>query len=392
MTNSPDHVPSILGIGIAVPEHLVEQAKAGERMASALRGDPESARFAKRIFRTCGVDTRYTCEPNLLEDPPYCRYAPQRALACSSVHPESITHLITVSCTGQYVPGLDAELVHRLLLPMSVTRIPVIFTGCAAGLAAINLARRIAASDPEARVLVVSVELCTIHIQPSRDREQLVAASFFGDGASSCVIGSADGRQRPRIALHESRTLLLRDSAQDMTWRVGDFGFELYLSPNVPRLIGSAIRDHVRTYLESARAERWAIHPGGRAILDTVRDTLGLPEEAIASSRRILRNFGNMSSATILFVMADMMDAFLASGESSSPGVAMAFGPGLTVEMATFTCVRGEQPFSWFVPDRNDRSRERSFSERGEGEDLMYARTSADGGGSRLDRSEVGAN
>jgi len=367
-----DAIVSILGIGTAVPEYQVDQSDAGKRLALALQDDPESVRFVRRIFRTCGVDTRYTCEPNLLAAPPHCRYLPDAAnradrpstaqrmdiyrsqalplaieaahsaLTNSLVHPESITHLVTVSCTGQYLPGLDAEVVHHLQLRPTVNRIPITFTGCAAGLKAVNLGRQLAISDRAARVLVVTVELCTIHIQPSRAREDLIAASFFGDGASACVIGRSDDPRLPKIILHRDHTELLPDSSEEMTWRVGDAGFELYLSPHIPRLIGTALRERMVTDLDLTDAELWAVHPGGRAILDTVQETLGLSDEALASSRSILRHYGNMSSATILFVIADMMDKFLASKRQSARGVAMAFGPGLTLEMASLSYVRGD--------------------------------------------------
>lgn len=372
-------IPAILGIGTAVPQHRIEQAEAGERLAKALQGDTAGARFARRIFRNCGVSVRYTCEPNLLEDAPLCRYIPgaedrasapateermsvyrresvplalqaaRLALTDSGVEAHRITHLITVSCTGQYMPGLDSELTHRLGLSPRVNRIPLTFTGCAAGLKAVSLGRQIMTGYNQAMVLVVCVELCTLHIQPGGTREDIFAASFFGDGASACVIGPATAastdtpdHEQDIILLHDDYTELLAASSEAMTWRVGDYGFELYLSPDIPSLIGEALRERLDRYTDVSQLEYWAVHPGGKKIIDTVQDLFGLPERAVESSRRVLRHYGNLSSATILYVLSDMRQEIRMRGKPSAQGIAMAFGPGLTLEMlkVTFRCVR----------------------------------------------------
>lgn len=390
-------IPAIFGIGTAVPQHRVDQAEAGERLARALQAAPDAARFAKRIFKNSGVNTRYTCEEELLRDPQDCRYLPgfedeqghhpltaermeiyqreavplavlaaQRAMADSAMDEAQITHLITVSCTGQFLPGLDAELVQHLGLSPRVNRLPLTFLGCAAGLKAICIARQITQRERDARVLIVCVELCTLHIQPTSAREDIFAASFFGDGASACVIGSfADDqtsvgtgkssanepaadegrggggrREAAIILLHDDYSELLPDSKSDMTWRIGAYGFELHLSPNIPMLIGDAIRDRVERFLGRVDAEGWAIHPGGKKIVDIIQNVCQLPDEAVASSRRVLRDVGNLSSATILYVLSDMRERARLSGQPRKSGIAMAFGPGLTLEMVelTFLC------------------------------------------------------
>lgn len=373
------HVTAILGIGTAVPETLVDQNEAAERLAGTLCDHPLNARFAKRIFRSCGVQTRYTCEPNLLEAPPNCRYLPRakpgvqppstfdrmevyrresvplairaaiEALEASATQPTAVTHLITVSCTGQFLPGLDAELVRRLGLPTDVNRIPLTFLGCAAGLKAIGMARRIAAHDRSATVLVVSVELCTLHIQAGDTKEDIFAASFFGDGASACIIGMPEQHHRTVIQLHDDHSELLPDSMDEMTWRVGDRGFDLYLSPNIPKLIGDMVHDHVDKFLQGDLPEYWALHPGGRAIIDAVRDTFSLTEQAMEPSLSILRDYGNMSSATIMFVLLEMQRRLLKTDDLAQDGIAIAFGPGLTLELVRVTFVhrpRVQQPAS----------------------------------------------
>jgi predicted naringenin-chalcone synthase len=368
---------AILGIGTAVPEYRMEQADAALRLAEALEEYPDSARWAKRIFRQSGVETRYTCDPALLEPAIRCRYLPhrtsasppstaermdlykrmsvplglkaaQRALADSLENASSITHLITVSCTGQFLPGLDAVLTEELGLSPTVNRIPLTFLGCAAGLKAVILASDIVSSRPDAKILVVCVELCTLHVQPSAERDDLYAASFFGDGASACVVGQAGANHRGIYQLGLSRSVLFADSAGLMKWDLGDFGFKLYLSPDIPREIGSKMPAEVRHLLgEEALPELWAIHPGGRGILDILERVFGLSDRQTEYSRSVLRKYGNLSSATILFVLDELKRARLSAGAGTASGIAIAFGPGLTAEMIRFVYV----PASVRLPD-----------------------------------------
>lgn len=359
---------AIMGIGTAVPPFRMEQEDTSRRLAEELTaaGHTDSSRWAKRIFKQCGVDNRYTCEPNLLEEAENCRYfkgpepgggdvpstsermavyksasvpvaaeAARKALADGGEEAANITHLITVSCTGQFLPGLDAALVEELGLRKAVSRFPLTFLGCAAGLKAISLAKGIVSGQREARVLIVCVELCTLHIQPSSSREALYGASFFGDGASACVVGMASrGQEKDCFLLGDERTVLLEGSQGEMVWEVGDHGFDLYLSTAIPRLIGERVPAEVERLLDGApKPELWAIHPGGRGIVDILQGVFGLTDEQTSASRSILRNFGNMSSATILFVMAEMKRKLAEAGSSFQEGVALAFGPGVTAEM-----------------------------------------------------------
>ncbi|WP_371825358.1 type III polyketide synthase [Paenibacillus soyae] len=360
---------AIWGIGTAVPPFRMEQEDTSRRLVEALAaaGHTDSSRWARRIFKQCGVEKRYTCEPNLLEEAENCRYfrgpelgggdvpttsermgvykrasvplaeeAARKALADSGAAAEDITHLITVSCTGQYLPGLDAALIGELGLRPTVARFPLTFLGCAAGLKAISLAKGLVAGQGQAQVLIVCVELCTLHIQPSSGREALYGASFFGDGASACVVGAASGtgRERDGFLLGDERTVLLEGSAGEMVWEVGNHGFDLYLSTAIPRLIGDHVPAEVERLLDGApKPELWAIHPGGRGIVDELQELFGLSDEQTSASRSILRNYGNMSSATLLFVMAEMKRKLAEEGSAFKEGVALAFGPGVTAEM-----------------------------------------------------------
>ncbi|MCY9695323.1 type III polyketide synthase [Paenibacillus alginolyticus] len=365
--NQADQMIAILGIGTAVPENRLDQADTSQRLAQALSEHPDSMRWAKRIFKQCGVETRYTCEPNLLESAEDCRYflhksnhtipstaermetykresvplalhAARNALLDGKVDVSDITHLITVSCTGQFLPGMDAELVQRLGLAVTVNRIPLNFLGCAAGLKAVCLSRQIVSSDPLANVLIVCVELCTLHIQPSIEREALFGASFFGDGASACIVGTAEPTHNEIFQLGDIHSVLLPDSAEEMVWEVGNYGFDLYLSPNIPKLIGKFIPEQVERLISGKqKPEIWAIHPGGKGIIDTLENMFGLTEEQTRPSRAVLKNYGNMSSATILFVLNEMRQELKKRGIGPVNGLSLAFGPGLTCEMIMIT-------------------------------------------------------
>ncbi|OMF22526.1 type III polyketide synthase [Paenibacillus sp. FSL H8-0548] len=353
---------AIVGIGTAVPPHKLDQADTARRLVQALSGKPDAARWGRRIFKQCGVESRYTCEPNLLMEADECRYLPsdsaetapttaermaiykresiplalqaaRLALTDGDVEPAAVTHLITVSCTGQFLPGMDAALIQQLGLAPTVTRIPLNFLGCAAGLKAIGLGRQIVAVNKEAHVLVVCVELCTLHIQPSGDKESLFAASFFGDGASACVIGASKPHHKPIFQLGQEHSVLLPDCAEEMVWEVGNHGFDLYLSPHIPKLIGEFIPAEVERLCGDERLDLWAIHPGGKGIIDILQSKFKLSDEQAAHSLGVLRDYGNVSSATILFVLSAMRSHLQETKSDTVSGIALAFGPGLTAEM-----------------------------------------------------------
>ncbi|MBO9599623.1 MAG: type III polyketide synthase [Cohnella sp.] len=355
-----------MGIGTAVPASRLDQRDTLDRLGEALGDDPERSKWATRIFAHCGVDTRYTCEPNLLEPAGQCRYVPvtrdhavpatdermqryerqsvplamlaaTRALGDSRLAPSEITHLIVASCTGMFLPGLDTAIARELDLRQDVTRIPLTFLGCAAGLTAIREASRIARTDPLAKVLVVAVELCTLHIQPTFEKENLFTAAFFGDGASAGVIGQTERPDDGQFALGSSRSVMLPDTSEAMKWTIGNYGFRLELSPRIPRIVAEDVPPVVESFWgEAPLPELWAIHPGGRAIIDAVARTFGLNEEQTEASRSVLREYGNMSSATILFVM-DALRRRAAIAVDGSEGIALAFGPGIVAELLRFS-------------------------------------------------------
>lgn len=264
--------------------------------------------------------------------PPLAAEAARAALTESQTAPGRVTHLITVSCTGFFAPGIDYRLLRDLGLSKSVERSHLGFIGCAAALPALRLASQITEARPDAVVLVVCVELCSLHVRDVADPEQIVAASVFADGAAAALVtadetvGTAGG-----ITLDRFATALTDEGESDMVWTIGDRGFEMSLSAEVPRIIGREIRQAVSGFLgDEAPPETWAVHPGGRSVLDRVEAGLGLTASALTASRSVLRDYGNMSSATILFILRRLLDDPAVSGRLA----ALAFGPGLTVESA----------------------------------------------------------
>lgn len=244
---------------------------------------------------------------------------------------DRITHLLITCCTGFTAPGLDLELVERCKLPRSIERTIIGFMGCYAGINALKLARHIVRSNPSARILIVNFELCTLHLQDTSDLAKLLTFLLWGDGCAASLV-SADPNG---IALESFRAVHFPDTAELMRWDIGDSGFDMVLSGRVPAAIEDGIRIHGNEILEGAdpRAiELWAVHPGGRTVVDAVERAFAIAPSAMSASREVLREFGNMSSATVMFILKTL----LADGKPSSAGCGMAFGPGLIAETMLF--------------------------------------------------------
>jgi predicted naringenin-chalcone synthase len=273
---------------------------------------------------------------------------------------EDVTHLITVSCTGFFAPGPDYFVVRDLGLRSSTQRYHIGFMGCYAAFQGLKMAHAFCKNDPDAVVLVLCVELCTLHLQFSDDTDAMISASVFADGGSGALIsarkpavaagmatssGTSDKtKAEPSVPLEMSsfHSDLTSEGEGDMAWTIGNEGFEMRLSTYVPDIIRKNIGPALDTILTGAGLSRgditrWAVHPGGRAILDKVQEALELDEEQIAASRAVLRDYGNMSSATILFVLKELVDAY--RGKEPQTIFGMAFGPGLTIETGLFRIV-----------------------------------------------------
>jgi predicted naringenin-chalcone synthase len=242
-----------------------------------------------------------------------------------------VSHLIVACCTGFSAPGLDLEIVGRCGLEASVERTIVGFMGCYAAMNALKLGRHIVRSEPAAVVVIVNLELCTLHLKESVDLEEILSFLLFADGCSATLVSA----EAQGLALDSFRAVLAPDSRSLITWNIGKSGFDMVLSGKVPAAIQQALSHEKEAILDGARVEDiglWAIHPGGRTVLDAVERSLGLAPSALEASRNILRRFGNMSSATVMFVL----ELLMLGGRGERRGCAMAFGPGLVAETMLF--------------------------------------------------------
>lgn len=336
-----------------------------EFMATALQMDEQESRKLKAIYRVSGIEHRYSVlddytkqngeflfYPNTptLEPFPtvekrmdvYREYAVQLAeeaiqncLSKATVLAREITHLITISCTGMYAPGLDIELVERLQLPSNVQRTAVNFMGCYAAFNGIKLADAICKANKQANVLLVCTELCTIHFQKKTEQDHLISNAIFGDGAAAVLMQGQPSGQLS-LELQSFHCDLAPAGKEDMAWHIGDTGFEMTLSSYVPDLIKSGIRSLTNKLLKGLQTsiseiKLYAIHPGGRRILEAIEAELGLTREDNRFAYQVLRDFGNMSSATVLFVLQELMQS-LTPHEKDESVLSFAFGPGLTLE------------------------------------------------------------
>ena len=253
--------------------------------------------------------------------------------------PKDITHVITVSCTGFHAPEPGFEIIKSLGLSPNTERYHLGFMGCFAAFPAMKMARSFCTANPDANVLIVCLELCTLHLQDSEETDHLISASVFADGAAGMIISSSPPPKRG-FKLGSFSTAIAEETKQDMAWTIGDTGFEMVLSSYVPDLIKANLPEALRPLFDQypislSDIGTWAIHPGGRAILDKIEQSFTLQPKQLAASRNILAQYGNMSSATILFVLSDILD----NQQSDLNGsiLAMAFGPGLTIESALLT-------------------------------------------------------
>jgi predicted naringenin-chalcone synthase len=242
-----------------------------------------------------------------------------------------ISHVVATSCTGFSAPGIDLQLIEAVGLAPSVERSMIGFMGCYAALNALKLARHIVRSEPASRVLVINLEQCTLHLQETDQLEPVLSFLLFGDGcAASLVSAEPDG-----FALDRFHAVVAPATADLITWRIRDAGFDMILSGKVPAAVREALRtssDVILDGTDASEIDLWAVHPGGRTVLDAAEQALGLDPRALDVSRDILRRYGNLSSATIMFVLAEM----LRRSKPGQRGCGLAFGPGLTAETMLF--------------------------------------------------------
>ncbi|MGA0334495.1 MAG: type III polyketide synthase [Kiritimatiellia bacterium] len=248
-----------------------------------------------------------------------------------------ITHIVTASCTGFYNPGPDYHIIKELGLSQTVERFHLGFMGCYAAFPALRLADSLCRNDPNAVVLIQCLELCSLHVQlDGENPETVVAGSLFADGAGCALVSARPPAQgQCGYELKALNSALTSSGGGSMAWEIGNHGYEIVLSSYVPHILGENIRKSILPGLEKQNwdisdVDFWCVHPGGKAILDRITEALELPQDSMDTARDILRNYGNMSSATIFFLLRKGLQEM----ENGSRTAAMAFGPGLTVEMA----------------------------------------------------------
>jgi predicted naringenin-chalcone synthase len=265
------------------------------------------------------------------------RFAPQLArcvlnkLNLSGDERRSITHVIVTSCTGLYAPGLDFDTVEHLGLSGSVERTMIGFMGCYAAINALKSARHIVRSEPHARVLILNLELCTLHMQETGNLEQILSFLLFADGCAASLVSA----EPVGLAMESFLALQIPDTRPLITWRIRELGFDMHLSGQVPAELRRGLVEmggQITRGQEPSSIELWAVHPGGRTILDAVERGLGLESDALAESRSVLARYGNMSSATVMFVFEQLMQR----AQAGQRGCAMSFGPGVTAETMLF--------------------------------------------------------
>ncbi len=346
----------IISIGTATPAFKHEQKNILEFMLKTLSSDEKTRKTLPILYHRSGIESRYSVLPdfslsyesthffdeeqkNPLIDKRMALFN-HNALDLSlraiedcyqSLDYQDITHLITVSCTGLSAPGLDIQLMQKLNLRPNIVRTSVNFMGCYAALHALKLADAFCQSSSTVRVLVVCTELCTIHFQESNDTDAVLSSTLFADGSAACIVSNEKEAKGIEIKSFHSKVAL--QGKTDMAWEVSNTGFLMKLTNHIPQLIKAEIK-HL---LEEALAilslsihdiHHWAVHPGGKNILEAINHALLLDDKALQHSYKILKNFGNMSSPTVLFVMKEIMQEI----KPQQNVFMVAFGPGITME------------------------------------------------------------
>lgn len=383
---------AIIGLGLATPPLASTRAHSAHFAVHTPGLTGDAARLAETINARSGIDRRGSVllsaaphHPHAVDQsfyPPaanpddrgpgtaarqaaFATHAPALAAAATrralddaraqlaSFDPAAITHLIVVSCTGFLAPGLDVLLAGELGLSSSVQRLSIGFMGCHGALVGLRTARDLALAAPlhaPAHVLLVCVELCSLHFQYSTRPDHIVANALFADGAAAAVISAAPldfapsshARSHAPRTLRATATTIIPDTLDIMSWTIGDHGFAMNLGESLPQHIRTHLGPWVRAFLTDSGVTyhaladdlRWAIHPGGPRVLSAVGEALDLSTAALAPSRATLRDFGNMSSPTVLFTLAELWNT---APTDPRPIIALAFGPGLTAEATLLT-------------------------------------------------------
>lgn len=359
----------IISIGTALPQHRHRQQDILQFMLNAYQPEAEDRRRISLLYERSGIAHRYSVIPDYAAPEPQWEFYPRSrdlepfptleqrmetygrhatALSISAIRDclgekpgdalRSVTSLITVSCTGMSAPGLDISIMEELGLPANIQRSSVNFMGCYAAIHALKMADHTCRADPHARVLIVCTELCTLHFQKDCQMDSIASGLLFGDG-SAAVLVSGD-QVRPEdiggrgLAICGFYSEVALQGQHDMAWHLSGKGFLMKLSAYIPQLLQAGIEPLLSNALAAGGHSRdsigrWAIHPGGKKILENIAKELKLSASDLKESFDVLRDYGNMSSPTILFVLKQMMNT---PGRAGDRIFTAAFGPGITME------------------------------------------------------------
>ncbi len=350
---------NITSIETAVPKNKISQKEVLKFMIQANGLNSNEAHDLEVLYRASGINSRYSIIADYSKNKGFTFFsdntslepvpdtatrlklfrkeavelsasAASKCLMSASIKNEEVTHLITVSCTGIHAPGLDIDLVYELGLNKNVERLGINFMGCYAAFNAIKAADAICASS-EAKVLIVCTELCTLHFQKGKDEDNLLANALFGDGSAAVLVESKTKASK-YLETTAFRCDLLPNGLEEMAWNIGAFGFEMKLSTYVPDIIEEGVNSLLSNYQKSF--DFYAIHPGGKKILTVIENCLGITKVDNELSHEVLRQYGNMSSPTVLFVLKKIFDG-LSTQDNGKEVLSLAFGPGLTLESMT---------------------------------------------------------
>ena len=354
--------PLILALSTLNPPNQMLQSDIGDRMIQMFSLEGERAETLRNIYANSAIHSRYSVIddffkgreewtfwgksyphsiPGMLQrNEFYKEKAPQLSHAASLIalrdwagNPRDITHVISVSCTGVLAPGLEFRLIESLNLNRSVNRLGINFMGCFGAFKGLQVAAALAKEDTSHRILLVCTELCSLHLQANPSLDTMVANSLFSDGIAAAIIGcQVRSHESPLFSIAKQESLALDNTMDKMTWEAGDQGFFMHLSNYVAPLIKRHITSLTEPLLQGhteIEACDWAIHPGGKSIVQAVERALNLTEQQTEASWKTLWNYGNMSSATFLFVLKQLIQ----EKKSTNPWVAgVGFGPGLSME------------------------------------------------------------
>lgn len=359
----------LIDIATASPPYKVSQQLAASELKKRMTGSNAAGRLIDMAAAHSGIDERYIVIPDGEETTRnkfyssngnyvspdtkqrmdeyekwskfLSRDAVGKLLNRTGFIPDELNKIITISCTGFFAPGLDYFLINEFGFPLNIKRTNIGFMGCAASIIGFNSILETMNSGQDINILLVSVELCSLHLQTEPTRDNILANMVFADGCGAALLSNSNKyREKIKLNLIYTDSILFNDSSRYMGWKIGNYGFEMILSSELPKIILNEASPALIKILDEHKInyrdiKHWALHPGGRAILDSLQNGLNLTDEQMTASRTVLRKYGNLSSASILFVIKELLES--RNIRKDELCCAVAFGPGLTMETALFT-------------------------------------------------------